>query len=398
MKPLPLPAVPPGANPPTAESDLHQVLLREGDASLAMLRMFVLLAEHRSLGKVARTLQMTVSTVSRQLTKLEQLFGERLAVRTPYGVVLTDQGEWVAKRMAGWLTSLDETYAELRGAAEEVRGVLRIGMVGSVGASLLPPVVKNLRGRYPNLEIQAVEKSAEALEELLLRGLLSFVVTATSMKHQDLIARPLWRDDYVAIMTPEHPLAKDPDAFAISQLAREPLALLCPRRALLHALGLGTNGKKGREPLLRSGNFDSVRRLVEAGLAVGIVPQSITRGPPPWQVVRRALAVPAARRDVVLAYGKPLGPETPAATAVYLLSVDWDASFGCRVVFLFQAVREGDKPFDARQSSLLRLVQVRQVRVFRTRSDERLIFLRPKHMKFPHGVLLSLRTVTASSN
>src|SRR5271170_7042802 len=78
------------------------------------LAMFAKVAEERSFAAAARAMGVSVATVSRVVTRLEERLGGRLFNRTSRQLALTDYGHTLAERAS-------KIYAE----AEEVENVVR---------------------------------------------------------------------------------------------------------------------------------------------------------------------------------------------------------------------------------------------------------------------------------
>ena len=60
-------------------------------------RLMQALAEERSITRAAERLFISQPAITYRLRMLEREFGTSLAVRTPAGIILTPQGEYLAK-------------------------------------------------------------------------------------------------------------------------------------------------------------------------------------------------------------------------------------------------------------------------------------------------------------
>ena len=66
------------------------------------LAMFAKVAEERSFARAAKTLGVSVPTVSRAVSRLEERLGARLFNRTSRQLALTDFGLRLVDRFGGW--------------------------------------------------------------------------------------------------------------------------------------------------------------------------------------------------------------------------------------------------------------------------------------------------------
>ena len=90
------------------------------------LAMFAKVAEERSFAAAARTMGVSVATVSRALTRLEERLGGRLFNRTSRRLALTDYGHMLAERAM-------KIYAEAEEAEDFARETSRTRSQGPQG-------------------------------------------------------------------------------------------------------------------------------------------------------------------------------------------------------------------------------------------------------------------------
>src|ERR1700676_5139215 len=110
-----------------------------------LLRAFVAVVDCGGFHRAAERLNLTHSTVSQQIKRLELETRCPLLRRTTRSVALTDEGEMLlgdARR----LLQLEEA-ARLRLAAPRLSGTVRLGVVEEVAGGSLPPAL----GRFATL-------------------------------------------------------------------------------------------------------------------------------------------------------------------------------------------------------------------------------------------------------
>src|SRR5882672_6287290 len=108
-------------------------------------RLFLAVAESRSVSRAARALRITQPTASRRLAQLEARLGEPLVTRSVQGTALTPFGERLvepARRMAEWAGELARA-AERRETA--VRGVVRVTAPPGLAFDFLAPFAVQMR-------------------------------------------------------------------------------------------------------------------------------------------------------------------------------------------------------------------------------------------------------------
>src|SRR5262249_21527104 len=130
-------------------------------------------ARTRSFGRAARELGYTQSAVSQQIAQLERIVGQQLFHRPggPRPVEPTEAGLLLLGHADAIVAHLDAARAAMAALAEGEAGTLRVGIYQSVGARLLPAVVRRFRAQWPRVGIRVREESAAAdLLRLLEHG------------------------------------------------------------------------------------------------------------------------------------------------------------------------------------------------------------------------------------
>ena len=100
-------------------------------------RLFLEVAELGSLTKVAARRQTVQSHISRQISDLESECGGALFRRTGRGVVLTEFGHYVEKRVRQWIQQSDELFGDIQQSAKIPMGEVKIGILPSAAHPLM---------------------------------------------------------------------------------------------------------------------------------------------------------------------------------------------------------------------------------------------------------------------
>src|SRR5712692_8728285 len=130
-------------------------------------------ARTRSFGLAARELGYTQSAVSQQIAQLERNVGQRLVDRPggPRRVDLTDAGRLLVRHADAIVAQLDAAQADMAAFAEGAAGPLRVGIFQSVGARILPGLLRRFREEWPRVDVQVHEEADVAdLLRLVERG------------------------------------------------------------------------------------------------------------------------------------------------------------------------------------------------------------------------------------
>jgi LysR family transcriptional regulator for metE and metH len=172
------------------------------------VRDLALVREVAGTGSVTRAgarLHLTQSALSHRLRSVESRLGTPLFLRLGKKMVLTPAGERVLATAHRVLDELGRAEDELRVIGRTGAGVLRLCTQCYTGYHWLPPLLQTFHARHPLVEVQiAVDATYRPVEALLAREIDLAVLTAT-VKDRRLHVRPLFEDEMLAIVAPDHP-------------------------------------------------------------------------------------------------------------------------------------------------------------------------------------------------
>jgi DNA-binding transcriptional LysR family regulator len=139
-------------------------------------RLFLEVAELGSLTKVAARRQTVQSHISRQISDLETECGGVLFRRTGRGVVLTEFGHYVEKRVRQWIQQSDELFGDIQQSAKIPMGEVKIGILPSAAHPLMTQVFKKLHHAYPKIQLNIREGQGSELDALLDTGSVDMAI------------------------------------------------------------------------------------------------------------------------------------------------------------------------------------------------------------------------------
>jgi DNA-binding transcriptional LysR family regulator len=145
------------------------------------LRLLVEFDRRGTVASVAAAMSFTPSAVSQQLAALEREAGVALFEHVGRRMILTDLGRLLVVEGAEVLAALERTEANLERAAGELRGVVRLATISSVGAALLPRAIAALKQSHAGLTVEYVEAEAEEALPWLDSGDVDLVVGTRHM-------------------------------------------------------------------------------------------------------------------------------------------------------------------------------------------------------------------------
>lgn len=146
------------------------IRISRNSVNLELLRTFLTVAELGSLSRAAEAQRVAQSTLTRQMTALEQELGGRLLERTPSGVALTAAGHVLRRQAAPLLSEFDRLMATVREQALGRQSTLRVGYLLSAAPRYLHPALGRLRREHPTVKVALVDQSPGEQIAALRRG------------------------------------------------------------------------------------------------------------------------------------------------------------------------------------------------------------------------------------
>ncbi len=262
---------------------------------LHQLRYFVRIAETGNFTRAAHDLAVAQPSLSQQVRKLERELGFALFQRGPAGATLTAEGALLLPHARAVLERLDEARtaaAEIRGVR---RGVITLGISPVSGAHILPPLLRRVRERFPDLTVRTHEAGIERLLDLLATGEIDLATVLLPTIDDRLVCAPALAEDVVVVLPAGHPLAER-EAVDLTELRDEPFVLLTSAYGLRQRITQQCE-RAGFAPHIafESGEVTIIQGLVEAGLGLTILPESAVRRD--VATVARALTVGGLRQQ-----------------------------------------------------------------------------------------------------
>jgi len=179
-----------------------------------------------SFGRAARELGYTQSAVSQQIAQLERIVGQRLFDRPggPRPVEPTEAGLLLLRHADAIVAQLDAARADMAALAEGEAGTLRVGIYQSVGARLLPALVRRFRAQLPRVGLRVREESsADDLLRLLEHGELDLSFADLPLREGPFEWAELLQDPYVLLVSARSELAELDAAPPLREVAKLPL-------------------------------------------------------------------------------------------------------------------------------------------------------------------------------
>lgn len=238
------------------------------------LQVFHTVAKLLSFTKAAETLHMTQPAVTFQVRQLEEHFNTRLFDRTHNRISLTEAG----KRVFEYGDRIFELYAEMENAVREltgeVSGVLIIGASTTIAEYMLPSLLGDFKTKYPDVNVRLKVSNTDGIVSMVENNVIDLGVVEAPVNNRNLIVDLCRVDQLVAIVPPNHPLAR------LNKISPD---VLLQHPFICREEGSGTREvineyltEQGINPaeldmIMELGSPESIKGAVEAGIGITIL-------------------------------------------------------------------------------------------------------------------------------
>jgi len=167
----------------------------------AQMVVFAALLKHKNFTLAAKSLGVSVSHVSKQLTQLESSLGVKLVQRTTRSFTPTEAGQRFHEHCAQLVTIIGEAQLEVESQRDEVAGLVKIGLSQSFGTLHIIPAIDELRRQYPSLQVEVhlFDYKVDMLEEGL-----DLWITNNEHLPEGYVAQRLADSQFVVAASPDY--------------------------------------------------------------------------------------------------------------------------------------------------------------------------------------------------
>ena len=251
--------------------------------NFADLQVFKSVVDEGGVIRAASKLHRVPSAVTTRIKQLEASMGVKLFHRDRQRLHLSPAGELLLDYAERLIRLSDEARDVVSGTTP--RGVLRLGALESTTASRLPPILAGFHGRYPEVRLELVTGTNDALIGQLAERRLDAAFTAEPPPPRSFEHLPVFAEQLILISSSDHaPIKRARDVEGDSLIAfPEGCAY---RRVLQRWLG-----RDSLAPfrVLELASYHAIVACVTAGAGVALMPESVLDTMPDANVRRHAI-------------------------------------------------------------------------------------------------------------
>lgn len=278
---------------------------------LRQIKYFMEVAKEEHVTEAAYRLHVAQSAVSRQISKLEDELGVALFSREGRSVKLTHAGRVFYDHAAIALDAMDRAVQAIDDYLNPEAGNIRLGFPNSLATKTLPRVISAFRMQYSDVGFDFTQGSNRELRELVTQGEIDLAFVSPVPDATSEIDTHIFFSEHMRALIPtHHRLAKQP-SINLRDLKDDSFVLFRTGYDM-RELVLKACRQVNFEPdvAFESEDIYTIKGLVEAGLGISLLPETLLVDQTPAGTVSIPLSVPRVTRTVgvILTKTRPLPP------------------------------------------------------------------------------------------
>lgn len=238
------------------------------------LRLMANIAEADSMTKGAEASFISLPAASTRIKNLEEGIGAKLLNRTSQGVTLTPPGQAFVHHARMVLGQLEHLRGDLQEYASGIKGHVRVFANTTALGEFLPPVLRSYLLRHPDINIDLRERLSNDIVRAVTEGQTDIGIVAGQVRTESLQTIPYRRDSLVLVVPQGHVLADRGIVAFTDTLEYDHVGM--QESSAIHGF-LRQICDQLHRPIkqrIQVGNFEAACRMIDAGVGIGIVPES----------------------------------------------------------------------------------------------------------------------------
>tara|TARA_R110002096_G_C14659146_1_gene727398 strand:+ start:3988 stop:4875 length:888 start_codon:yes stop_codon:yes gene_type:complete len=255
-------------------------MLMSNQIEFRHLRYFQTVAQELHFRKAAEKLFITQPALSRQIKQLEEYVGAELFKRDKRNVSLTKAGEYLLKESQFLFDHLGYIKDNIQHIAQGDEGEIRIGFVGSAMQSVIPTLLKKINKESPGIHFVLTELTNQDQVDKIRNDQLDLGFIRTMRLPEGLIKKDVFEETFCLVLPKSHPISQN-NFKNISDLKEEDFILFSSQYSHgYYDKIMSIFEDQGFSPKVahESVHANTIFRLVENELGIGIVPSSLKQG------------------------------------------------------------------------------------------------------------------------
>lgn len=174
--------------------------------TLQQLKYIVAIDDYRHFGKAAESCNLTQSTLSLMVKKLEDELDVIIFDREAHPVAPTRIGREIIDRAKVVLYNAEQISEMTKSERTVLSGPLRIALISTVAPILVPGLFKHIWANHPAIGLQTQEMLTDTIRDRLHKAEIDMGILQAPVEDPELLEIPLWTEALYAYVSESDPM------------------------------------------------------------------------------------------------------------------------------------------------------------------------------------------------
>lgn len=204
--------------------------------TLKQLKAFLVLARTLNYANAANELCLSQPALSLTIKTLEEELGGKLFKRNTRRVEITSEGRSLIPYAKKLLSNWQDMEKDVKQRFKLHRGTLNIASMPFATHAVLPAVMHRFSQQHPNISFSIHDVTNEKIIEKVQEGIFEIGICFEPKMSDQLIFKPLFNEDFLALIPKDHALAKQ-HRVTWQELCSYPFITLQQPSIIRHVIG-----------------------------------------------------------------------------------------------------------------------------------------------------------------
>jgi len=232
--------------------------------------IFVAIVEQGGITPAASSMNISKSTVSKSLSRLEHALGVRLIDRNSRNIRVTSEGEAFYRQGLMIMEQVKEASAVMAGLTATPSGRLVVAVPMAFSREILAPNLPAFCERHPQIELDLIV-TGQPVD--IIRDQIDIAVVVGSLTDSELITKPIYQGELLWVTSPQYAKRNQLDGTFEALMSH---LKICEKRYAQARLSVRENGQRKqadlRKHIAQVNDPITVRQAVLSGLGVSFLP------------------------------------------------------------------------------------------------------------------------------
>ena len=241
------------------------------------LKLFVYVADARSLTRGAEKACISLAAASTRIKQMEEAVGGKLLHRSAQGVSLTAAGQAVLYHAKRVMQQMEHLRCDMQDFGKGIKGHVRVFANTTAVTDFLPEILPGFLAHNPRINVDLQEKPNAQIPRGVLDGRADIGIVAGRVDTLGLEAIHFSTDRLVLVTSRKHRFAKHRRISFAETLDEDAIGMQQGSTLQTFLAQITDNLGKRQKLRIQLGSFDAMCRMIGSGVGIGVVPESAAR-------------------------------------------------------------------------------------------------------------------------